>query len=162
MSFKFNPFTGSFDLDGGEPGPPGPGTDLSYAPSTREIKSSSGNDTKLPLASPTNAGLQPAAGFGSIAYAATVDLDLAVLDGQMNAITLTGALALTASNLVKGCQTGLLLIAGASDRNITFPIDWKPFGTLPASIPANKEAVFSLACWGPAQTDVKFVLVIQP
>jgi hypothetical protein len=114
-----------------------------------------------PLVSTSTAGLQAPTGFGTIAYASTVDLDLAVLDGQVNEIVLTGALELTASNLAKGRQTGLLLVPGASERTITFPVDWKPVGTKPASIPANKVARFSLECWdNPSR--VVFAISIQP
>jgi hypothetical protein len=91
-----------------------------------------------------------------------VNLDLEALDGQVNKIELTGALELTASNLAKGRQTGLLLNPGASERTLTFPVDWKPVGILPASIPANKIARLSVECWSNAATDVVYGIAIQP
>jgi hypothetical protein len=108
------------------------------------------------------AGLQPATGFGTIVYAVQVTLDLAVLAGQVNKITLTGSLELAATNLALGRSTGLLLNPGASQRTITFPVDWKPVGAKPASIPANKIARLSLECWGTSASDVVFAIAIQP
>jgi hypothetical protein len=108
------------------------------------------------------AGLAPATSFATLTYGATVNLDLAALDGQVRLITLTGALELTATNLAIGRTTGLLLDPGASSRTITFPVDWRPVGQKPASIPANKIARLSLECWGPNASQVVFGISIQP
>jgi hypothetical protein len=126
------------------------------------VESSTGTDAEIPLVSTSTAGLQAATVFGTIAYAATVDLDLAVLNGQVNEIELTGALELTASNLAKGRQTGLLLDPGASERTITFPVDWRPVGAKPATIPANKIARLTLECWDTTASRVVFAIAIQP
>lgn len=137
-------------------------TNLSYDAATRVLASSTGDDATLPVVSTGAAGLQPATGFGTIVYAAQVTLDLAVLAGQANKITLTGSLELAATNLALGRSTGLLLDPGASQRTITFPVDWKPVGAKPASIPANKLARLSLECWGTSASDVVFGIAIQP
>jgi hypothetical protein len=137
-------------------------TNLTYSGDTRFLGSSTGSGVTLPLVSTSSAGLQAPTGFGTITYASTVDLDLAVLDGQVNEIELTGALELTASNLAKGRQTGLLLDPGASERTITFPVDWRPVGAKPATIPANKIARLTLECWDTTASRVVFAIAIQP
>jgi hypothetical protein len=137
-------------------------TNLTYDAPTREVRSSTGSDATLPLVSTTNAGLQEPTGFGSITYAAQVALDLAVLTGQVNTITLTGALELTTSNLANGRVTGLRLIPGASARDLTFPADWKFVSAKPASLPADKVARLTIECHGTTNADVVAAIAIQP
>jgi len=148
--------------DKGDPGDPAPGTDLTYDAPTRELRSSTGDDAEIPLVSTSTAGLQAATGFGTITYAATVDLDLAVLTGQVNSITLTGALELTTSNLANGRVTGLRLIPGASARDLTFPADWKFVSAKPASLPADKIARLTIEAHGTTNADVIAAIAIQP
>jgi hypothetical protein len=108
------------------------------------------------------AGLQPATSFGTITYGATVALDLADLNGEVNTITLTGNLELTTSNLANGQRTGLRLIPGASVRTLTFPTDWKFVSAKPATLPANKIARLSIECHGTTNADVIAAIAIQP
>jgi hypothetical protein len=128
-------------------------TNLSYDAATRTLASSTGDDATLPLVGTSDAGLQPPTSFQSLTYAATANLDLAVLDRQYRTIVLTGNLELTNSNLAAGRMISLRLIAGASSRNFTFPIGWKFYTDKPTSIAANKEAVLSLTYYGTADTD---------
>jgi hypothetical protein len=114
------------------------------------------------LATTTTRGLQPASGFGTITYGATVNIDLATLSDQINTITLTGNLELTTSNLANGRRTGLRLIPGASGRTLTFPIDWKFVSAKPATLPANKVARLSIECHGTTNADVIAAIAIQP
>jgi hypothetical protein len=115
-----------------------------------------------PLVSTSTAGLALPTGFGTITYASTVDLDLAVLTGQVNTITLTGPLTLTTSNLANGRVTGLRLIPGASARDLTFPADWKFVSAKPASLPANKIARLTIEAHGTTNADVIAAIAIQP
>jgi hypothetical protein len=116
----------------------------------------------VPLVSTSSAGLALPTGFGTITYAATVALDLAVLTGQVNSITLTGALELTTSNLANGRVTGLRLIPGASARDLTFPADWKFVSAKPASLPADKIARLTIEVHGSTNADVVAAITIQP
>jgi hypothetical protein len=141
----------------------GPGTtNLSYSGDTRTLNSSTGSGVVLPLVSTSSAGLQAATGFGTIAYASSVALDLAVLAGQVNTITLTGALELTTSNLANGRTTGLRLIPGDTTRTLTFPADWKFVSAKPASLPADKIARLTIECHGTTNADVIAAIAIQP
>jgi hypothetical protein len=141
----------------------GPGTtNLSYSGDTRTLNSSTGSGVVLPLVSTSSAGLQPALGFGTITYASGVALDLAVRDGQVATITLTGSLELTTSNLANGRTTGLRLIPGASLRTLTFPADWKFVSAKPASLPADKIARLTIECHGTTNADVLAAIAIQP
>jgi hypothetical protein len=108
------------------------------------------------------AGLQPATGYGSIAYAAQVTLDFAALNGQMNSITLTDALGFLTTNLANGREVRLRLIPGASERALTFPVDWVFYSAKPANIPANKEMILSLAAYGETNATVRAIAVTQP
>jgi hypothetical protein len=137
-------------------------TNLSYDDSTRVLSSSTGSSATLPLVTSTTAGLQPATGYGSIAYAAQVTLDFAALNGQMNSITLTDALEFLTTNLANGREVRLRLIAGASERTLTFPVDWLFYSPKPANIPANKEMVLSLAAYGATNATVRAIAVTQP
>lgn len=108
------------------------------------------------------AGLQAATGFGTITYAASVALDLADLDGEVNTITLTGDLELTTTNLANGRRTGLRLIPGASARTLTFPVDWQFVSIKPATLPANKVARMTIECHGSSNASVIAGISIQP
>jgi hypothetical protein len=140
----------------------GSGTNLSYIAATRVLASDTGTDATLPLVTPGDAGLAPATSFAALTYAATTNLDLAALDGQVRTITLTGALTFTTSNRAAGRAVVLRLIPGASIRTLTFPADWKFYSDKPATIAANKEAVLSLTWFGTADVDCVAVYKQQP
>lgn len=121
--------------------------------------------TNLPSSSVVTtsaAGLQPATGYGSITYASTIALDGAVLNGQMNSISLTGALEFTTSSLANGQEIRLRLIADGTTRALTFPADWKFLSEKPDDITASKEAILSLAVFGTTNADVRAVYLEQP
>jgi hypothetical protein len=138
-----------------------PPTDLSYNDSTRVLSSSTGADATLPLVSSSTAGLARATGYGSISYAAQVTLDFSALTGQMNTISLTGALELLTSNLAAGREVRLRLVCDSTQRTLTFPADWKFVGTKPANIAASKVAVLSLAAFGTTNADVVAAFAVQ-
>lgn len=114
------------------------------------------------VVSTSAAGLQPATGYGEITYAAQVTLDFAARNGQMNTITLTGDLELLASNLANGRETQVRLIPGASERTLTFPVDWVFLSAKPATVPANKEMLLSFAAYGSTAASVRVVALTQP
>ena len=99
------------------------------------------------------AGTLPATSYAAITYAASVALDLAVLDGQYRTISLTGDLTFTTSNLATGRTVVIRIIADASQRTLTFPTDWKFIGTKPANIAASKTGVLSLTFFGSLDSD---------
>lgn len=107
------------------------------------------------------AGLARATGYGSISYAAQVTLDFSALTGQMNTISLTGALELLTSNLAAGREVRLRLVCDSTQRTLTFPADWKFVGTKPANIAASKVAVLSLAAFGTTNADVVAAFAVQ-
>ena len=107
-------------------------------------------------------GLQPALSFAAITYGATVDLDLAALDGQYRTITLTGNITFTTSNRAAGRTVVIRLLPGASERTLTFPADWVFVSTKPATLAANKTAVLSLTYFGTADTDCVAAYGVQP
>jgi hypothetical protein len=107
-------------------------------------------------------GLQPALSFAVITYGATTNLDLASLDGQYRTITLTGDITFTTSNRTAGRTVVIRLLPGASDRTLTFPVDWVFVSTKPATLAANKTAVLSLTFFGTADTDCVAAYGVQP
>jgi len=113
------------------------------------------------LVSPAAAGLQPASGYGTISYASTITLDFAALAGQINTISLTGALTLATSNLANGRELRLRLICDGTQRTLTFPTDWKFVGPRPATIAASKVAILSAAAFGSANSDVIAAYSVQ-
>jgi hypothetical protein len=137
-------------------------TDLSYDATSREVRSSTGADATLPLVSTSTAGLQGATGFSTLTYSATTDLDMAVLDGQVRTLTLTGNVTFTTSNDANGRRTVIRLIPGASSRTLTFPNDWVFVSTKPTSLAANKSAVLSLTFFGSTDADCIAAYSVQP
>lgn len=149
-------------LDGIEPGAQvNVATDLSYDAATREVRSSTGVDAPLPLVSTSLAGLAPATSFAALTYGATTALDFSAIDGQARTITLTGNLELTTSNLAAGRTVVLRLLPGASQRTLTFPVDWVFIGSKPANIAASKTAVLSLTAFGTTNADVVAAYAVQ-
>ena len=122
------------------------------------LRKSSGTDyddnwSDLPTRTTAAAGTLPATSYAAITYAASVALDLAVLDGQYRTISLTGDLTFTTSNLATGRTVVIRIIADASQRTLTFPTDWKFIGTKPANIAASKTGVLSLTFFGSLDSD---------
>jgi hypothetical protein len=99
--------------------------------------------------------------FGTITYAATVDLDGAELNGKLNTISLTGALTFTTSELASGQEIRLRLVCDSTTRALTFPVDWVFFTAEPTEITADKEAILSLAVFGATNADVRAVYLEQ-
>jgi hypothetical protein len=112
--------------------------------------------------SATAAGLAPATGFSALAYAATVDLDMAALDGQYRTITLTGDLSFTASSRATGRTVVLRLLPGATQRTLTFPVDWVFVSSKPGALAASRTAVLSLSFFGAANSDCVAAYAVQP
>ena len=127
-----------------------------------EISGSPGAAGQAPLSQgpgqlPVWTGVQPLT-FDSqvIAYAATVNLDMAALSGLKRTILLTGPLTLTSSNRAAGRSVTLRLICDATARALTVPAGWVflgPAGSKPSSIAASKTAILSLEWYGTAETD---------
>jgi hypothetical protein len=90
----------------------------------------------------------------TLTYAATVNLDMAVLTGEFRTINLTGNLTLTTSNRANGRQVAIRLIADTSNRTLTFPAGWIFLNsTVPTFVSANKTAILSLTFFGSNNSD---------
>lgn len=80
--------------------------------------------------------------ISSITYASTVTLDFSTNNFQT--IALTGDITFNTSNLASGRAKQVIISAGASARNITFP-SWVWLGTgAPTSLAASKSALLTL------------------
>jgi len=90
---------------------------------------------------------------GTIAYGASVNLDMATLTGTHRTIALTGNLTLTSGNRGSGRQVVLRLICDATQRALSFPAGWRFLGARPANIAASKVGVLSLTFFGDNETD---------
>lgn len=76
----------------------------------------------------------------------TVNLDMAVLHGTIQTITLTGAVTFTTSNRAAGREVTLIISAGGSPRTLTWP-SWLVVGAaLPTTLAAGKTAVITATC----------------
>jgi len=72
-------------------------------------------------------------------------------------LTMTGptTTTFTTSNLGVGRSVSVRLVAGASERTVSFPAGWSWLGgATPTSVPADKVAMLSLVAYGDADTDV--------
>jgi hypothetical protein len=121
------------------------------------LQNKSGTIAHLDDITAANAGAQPLTfASAAISYAATVDLDMAVLTGLFRTISLTGNLTLTTSNRAAGRTVTLRLVCDGTLRNLTVPAGWVflgPTGSKPSSIAASKTGVLSLSFFGTADTD---------
>ncbi len=77
----------------------------------------------------------------SLATSGTIDLDMALLHGSIQTITLAGNPTFTTSNRSAGKEITLVLSAGGSARTLTWP-SWTSVGTtLPTSLSSGKVLV---------------------
>lgn len=136
-------------------------TSLSYDASTRQLSSSTGDDVTLSLVTTSAAGLAPATGFQPLTYAATTNLDMAVLDQQYRTLTLTGDVTFTTSNRANGRMVSIRIMPGASQRTLTFPVEWDFVCPKPATIAASKTAVLSLTFYGTSDDDCVAAYAVQ-
>jgi hypothetical protein len=114
------------------------------------------------LVTTTTPGLAPATGFNTLAYAATTNLDMAALDQQYKTLTLTGDALFTTSNRANGRMVSIRILPGASQRTLTFPVEWDFVCPKPATIAANKTAVLSLTFYGTSDDDCVAAYSVQP
>ena len=111
---------------------------------------------------PESAGLSPRSGFNTLTYAATTNVDMALVDRQFRTLTLTGDVSFTSSNRANGRMVSIRILPGASQRTLTFPVEWDFLGTKPATIAANKTAVLSLTFYGTSDDDCVACYAVQP
>lgn len=98
------------------------------------------------------AGLQPATSFATIAYASTVTLDMAALNGQVRKIAVTGPLTLAVSNIADGQSLTLRLVIDGTDRTLTVPA-WSRYGYNSTTLKANKVYRLGLEIHGTSSLD---------
>lgn len=85
----------------------------------------------------------------------SVDLDASPSLPVYRSLSMTGATTFTTSNLGVGRSVSVRLVAGASERTVTFPAGWSWLGgATPTAVPADKVALLSFVAYGPADTDV--------
>jgi microcystin-dependent protein len=89
----------------------------------------------------------PAVG-SALGTSGVVNLDMAALNGTYQTITLTGAIEFQTTNRAAGRQVTLFLDAGASNRTLTFPADWRFLGEEPIEVAATKVAALTLLFLG--------------
>jgi hypothetical protein len=90
----------------------------------------------------------------TLAYAATINLDLAALTGTHQLLTLTGAVEFTTSNRALGHWVTIFIDPGASNRTLTFPAGWTFYSAKPSTQTANKRAVLTLKANGTGLSDI--------
>jgi hypothetical protein len=93
----------------------------------------------------------------TIAYAATVNIDFALHTGKILAISLTGNITFTFSNLAAGRELGIDLTCDSTARTITFPPDVKFLGTsgVPTTIQPSKVLAIGLVSHGTTAAQVR-------
>jgi hypothetical protein len=93
----------------------------------------------------------------TIPYAATINIDFALHAGRILAITLTGNIIFTFSNLSPGREVGIDLTCDSTARTVTFPPDVKFLGAsgVPATIQPSKVLAIGLMSFGTAAAQVR-------
>ena len=79
----------------------------------------------------------------TLAYAATVNLDMAAVTGTYQSVSLVGNVAFTTSNRAAGRMVTVYIYADATQRNLSFPA-WRWIGAVPTVIAASKVGVLVL------------------
>lgn len=72
-----------------------------------------------------------------------------------------GDVTFTASNFTEGRSVTVRVVAGASDRNLTFPADFVFVSLKPASILSGKTAVLTATCFGATAADVVAAYAVE-
>ncbi len=99
------------------------------------------SQSKFTLASLEGNGSSTRSVGNSLATSGTIDLDMALLHGSIQTITLAGNPTFTTSNRSAGKEITLVLSAGGSARTLTWP-SWTSVGTtLPTSLSSGKVLV---------------------
>ena len=89
-----------------------------------------------------------------ITYAASVNLDMNVLNGLVGTISLTGNITFTTSNRAISRSTALRLVSDGTQRTLTFPAGWVFVGgATPSHIDASKTGMLRILYFGSADTD---------
>lgn len=114
------------------------------------------------IATASVAGFSPAMGFDSLTYSATVNLDMAAINGQTKTLNLTGNVTFTISNMVAGRSFSLRLICDSTQRTLSFPSGFTFVCNKPSSLAALKTAKMALECYGPLESDVVVGYSAQP
>jgi hypothetical protein len=125
-------------------------------------------ETFLSIRNKINANFGECYGFAPldtqspITYTPTVTLDFNHADA-IRTLDLTGDVTFAAvSNKAATKQKVVIITAGASTRNLTFPA-WTFIGAAaPTSIAANKTAVLSLYCSGTTEASIIATYSVQP
>jgi hypothetical protein len=98
----------------------------------------------------------------SLGTSGTVDLDVVSLHDSYQVINLTGNITFTASNKSAGQTLTIKLVAGESNRNLTFP-SWTFVGAVaPTSLAANKVAVLSVTYFDETDSAAIAAYAAQP
>jgi hypothetical protein len=67
---------------------------------------------------------------------------------------LTGDIVYTGSNYQDGSNVTVKVLNGSTERNLTFPIEWKFVGTKPATIAADKIAILTITVFNSITSDI--------
>lgn len=101
------------------------------------------SQSKFTLASLEGNGFSRSVG-SNLATSGTIDLDMALLHGSIQVVTLTGDPTFTTSNRSTGKEITLALFAGGGSRTLTWP-SWIPVGTaLPTTLSSGKVVVVDI------------------
>lgn len=72
-----------------------------------------------------------------------------------------GDVTFIASNFTEGRSVTVRVVAGASDRNLTFPADFVFVSFKPTVILSGKTAVFTATCFGASESDVIAAFAVE-
>jgi hypothetical protein len=89
----------------------------------------------------------------------TVDLDFAT--NKVLTRSATGAVTFTGSNYTEGRSVTVRIVAGASNRNLTFPAAWRFVSNKPTSILADKVGVLAVTSFGTTAGDAVAAFAVE-
>jgi hypothetical protein len=98
----------------------------------------------------------------TLTYTATTNLDLSVLSGTHQTLSLTGGVTFTTSNLAAGRSVVVRILCDGTPRSLGFP-SWKFVGlTGPTGIAASKTGILSLSSFGTGDTNCVAAYAVEP
>lgn len=74
----------------------------------------------------------------------------------------TGTVTFTGSSYTAGKSASVRIVAGGSQRTLTFPAGWVFVAVKPANVAANKTAVLAVTSFGTTEANVVAAYSVQP
>jgi hypothetical protein len=91
----------------------------------------------------------------------TTNTNLDFSSNDLQTISITSDTTFTGSNYSSGSSKTVKITTDGTDRNLTFPVNWKFVGTKPTSQVASKTGILTMTCFGTSESDVVCAYAVE-